>query len=203
MLSLFRCSTLEDWTDVMYTNMYGCDLYGYDLWETMQEDLCKQPQAQEAMAAVYFLTFTVISSLVMLSLFIGVVTTSMSESAEVMKKEEETKKKVKKLIKEEKCTQDQVDDWKHVFETFDRDDSKSIDTEEMMWVMTAMGAETMEDEHGRTVLTKENQEKVEKMIQRADSNGDGDVDFCEFCELMSQVNAPHKWTEKKQKNLGP
>ena len=53
-----------------------------------------------------------------------------------------------------------------------------------MWVMTAVGAETVEDEHGRTVLTKENQEKVEKMIQRADNNGDGDVDFCEFCELM-------------------
>ena len=28
MLTLFRCSTLEDWTDVMYINMYGCT--GYD-----------------------------------------------------------------------------------------------------------------------------------------------------------------------------
>ena len=44
MLSLFRCATMEDWTDVMYTNMYGCDLYGYDLWETMADDLCTQPQ---------------------------------------------------------------------------------------------------------------------------------------------------------------
>jgi len=61
MLSLFRCSTLEDWTDVMYTNMYGCDLYGYDLWDTMLDDLCKQPQAQEAVAAIYFLTFIVVS----------------------------------------------------------------------------------------------------------------------------------------------
>ena len=33
-------------------------------------------------------------------------------------------------------------------------------------------------------LTTENQRKVEKMIQRADNNGDGDVDFAEFCELM-------------------
>ena len=24
MLSLFRASTLEDWTDIMYINMYGC-----------------------------------------------------------------------------------------------------------------------------------------------------------------------------------
>ena len=27
--SLFRASTLEDWTDIMYTNMYGCANYGH------------------------------------------------------------------------------------------------------------------------------------------------------------------------------
>lgn len=29
MITLFRCSTLEDWTDVMYINMHGCQYYGY------------------------------------------------------------------------------------------------------------------------------------------------------------------------------
>ena len=146
MLSLFRCATMEDWTDVMYTNMYGCDLYGYDLWATMQEDLCKQPQAQEVVAAIYFLTFIVIASLVMLSLFVGVVTTSMSESADLMKKEEETKKKVRKLVKAEKLSEDDAKEWSRIFETFDRDNSRSIDTDEMMWVMTAIGADTELDE---------------------------------------------------------
>ena len=28
-LTLFRCSTLEDWTDVMYISIYGCAQYGY------------------------------------------------------------------------------------------------------------------------------------------------------------------------------
>ena len=27
MLSLFRASTLEDWTDIMYINIYGCNKY--------------------------------------------------------------------------------------------------------------------------------------------------------------------------------
>ena len=27
--TLFRASTLEDWTDIMYTNMYGCANYGH------------------------------------------------------------------------------------------------------------------------------------------------------------------------------
>ena len=30
MLSLFRVVTGEDWTDVMYIAMYGCDQYGYE-----------------------------------------------------------------------------------------------------------------------------------------------------------------------------
>jgi voltage-gated sodium channel len=28
-LTLFRMSTLEDWSDVMYTQLYGCDVYPY------------------------------------------------------------------------------------------------------------------------------------------------------------------------------
>ena len=31
MLSLFRAVTLEDWTDLMYINMYGSAQYGYDV----------------------------------------------------------------------------------------------------------------------------------------------------------------------------
>ena len=42
-----------------------------------------------AMAAVYWITFIVISALVMLSLFVGAVTMSMSESMEDMKVEAE------------------------------------------------------------------------------------------------------------------
>ena len=29
LVALFRAATLEDWTDLMYTSMYGCDAYGY------------------------------------------------------------------------------------------------------------------------------------------------------------------------------
>jgi len=35
MLTLFRCATGEDWTDVMYINSYGCDKFGYS--DTMTE----------------------------------------------------------------------------------------------------------------------------------------------------------------------
>jgi len=69
-----------------------------------------------------------------------------------------------------------------------------------MWVMTAVGADTELDETtGKKKLTTANQRKVEQMIQRADNNGDGDVDFVEFCELMSQVSYPERWEDQRKK----
>jgi voltage-gated sodium channel len=41
MLSLFRSATLEDWTDIMYINMYGCDKYGYSA--SWMKPLCTEP----------------------------------------------------------------------------------------------------------------------------------------------------------------
>ena len=38
-VTLFRMSTLEDWTDIMYINMYGCLSYGYDSNDMMMS-LC-------------------------------------------------------------------------------------------------------------------------------------------------------------------
>ena len=41
MLSLFRIATGEDWTDIMYINMYGCDKYGYSA--SWMKPLCTEP----------------------------------------------------------------------------------------------------------------------------------------------------------------
>ena len=38
LLSLFRVATLEDWTDIMYTAIYGCQNYGY----SGAKDLCSK-----------------------------------------------------------------------------------------------------------------------------------------------------------------
>jgi voltage-gated sodium channel len=76
MLSLFRVVTLEDWTDIMYTNMYGCDQYGYD----GIEELCTNPSASPTGAALFFVSFVLIGTMVIMNLFIGVIMTSMEEA---------------------------------------------------------------------------------------------------------------------------
>ena len=40
---------------------YGCANYGYNLWDTMQQDLCTDSKASGLTAAVFFVTFIVIS----------------------------------------------------------------------------------------------------------------------------------------------
>ena len=76
MLSLFRVVTLEDWTDIMYINMYGCDQYGYD----NLKDLCKNPNSSPLGAALFFVSFVLLGIMIILNLFIGVILTRMEEA---------------------------------------------------------------------------------------------------------------------------
>ena len=99
MFTLFRCSTLEDWTDVMYINMYGCDVYGYR-GNYMLERECRSPQVPFGSAAtsvMFFLTFVVLTNLVTLSLFIGVVTTAMQEATDSQNDERRKQKQIDSL----------------------------------------------------------------------------------------------------------
>ena len=76
MLSLFRVVTGEDWTDVMYIQMWGCDQYGY---EGMME-LCTQPMSYPVFGALFFVSFMLLGAMVILNLFIGVIMGGMDEA---------------------------------------------------------------------------------------------------------------------------
>lgn len=91
-LSLFRIVTLEDWTDVMYINMYGSENYGYS-----SQDLEKwnpTSSSSPAGAAFFFVSFVLIGTLIVLNLVIGVIMNSMDEShAEMNVQKEITRRK--------------------------------------------------------------------------------------------------------------
>lgn len=76
MLSLFRVVTLEDWTDVMYINMYGCANYGYD----GNMSLCTNSSASPLGAAIFFVSFVLFGTMIILNLFIGVIMNGMDEA---------------------------------------------------------------------------------------------------------------------------
>ena len=80
MLSLFRVVTLEDWTDIMYINMFGCDSYGYG--DMMERCVANDPNP--ALSVIYFVSFVLIGTMIMLNLFIGIIMNGMDEAKEEM-----------------------------------------------------------------------------------------------------------------------
>ncbi|MGI9517790.1 MAG: ion transporter [Pirellulaceae bacterium] len=94
MLSLFRVATLEDWTDVMYINMYGSNNYpGPDIqaYQTSNNSGLV-PNNDRPMSplfgALFFVSFVMIGTMIILNLFIGVILNSMDETAKQKKKEQ-------------------------------------------------------------------------------------------------------------------
>ncbi|WP_109851931.1 ion transporter [Aquimarina sp. AU58] len=76
MLSLFRIVTLEDWTDIMYINMFGCENYGYD----GNMNLCINSKSALVLSVTYFVSFVLIGTMIFLNLFIGVIMNGMDEA---------------------------------------------------------------------------------------------------------------------------
>ncbi len=76
MLSLFRISTLEGWTEIMYINMYGCD---NPKWGYGPESGCLNPEMHGFSAVIYFVSFVLLGTMIVLNLFIGVIMNAMDE----------------------------------------------------------------------------------------------------------------------------
>lgn len=76
LLTLFQVVTLEGWASVMYVQMYGSDVYPY----VNTTSLPVQPSASPIGGAIYFVSFVLLGTMIMLNLFIGVIINGMSEA---------------------------------------------------------------------------------------------------------------------------
>jgi len=85
MVTLFRMCTLEDWTDVMYIAMEGCDKYGY----SGMPDQCVEPHAFGDITALFFILYIFLSSFMILNLFVGVITGSITDAKTELSAEKE------------------------------------------------------------------------------------------------------------------
>lgn len=77
MFSLLRTVTLEDWTDMYYIQSLGSAVYPPPGIERYPH---AQPRPMPIVAAVYFVSFVIIGTMIVLNLFIGVVISSMTEA---------------------------------------------------------------------------------------------------------------------------
>lgn len=80
MLTLFRVVTLEDWTDLMYTQIYGPQTYPIE----GNHAVTPTGSARPLLAAIYFVSFVLLGTMIVLNLFIGVVLSSMNEAQQAL-----------------------------------------------------------------------------------------------------------------------
>lgn len=83
MLSLFRVVTLEGWTEILYIQMYGSDNYGYQDYP----NVARESQAHPVFAVIYFVSFILIGSMIIVNLFIGIIINSLMDIREEQEQE--------------------------------------------------------------------------------------------------------------------
>ena len=93
MVSLVRAATFDDWSYLMYIQMYGCNNSGY---QRMPEK-CTSPSGMPIFSIFFFISFIIISGLIIINLVIGVIIQSMFESKEQMRKQEELANTLKNI----------------------------------------------------------------------------------------------------------
>jgi voltage-gated sodium channel len=80
MLSLFQVVTLEGWNDVLATQMFGSNVHYIDQWKTLPEAANRVPHGRPVAAALFFVSFIMLGTMIMLNLFTGVIIGSMQEA---------------------------------------------------------------------------------------------------------------------------
>ena len=85
----------------------------------------------EWFGAVLFLFFTVVGALVLMTLFIGVITTAMEEAQSNQKKETDAENAEAAIIEAYGYEADTVEKYRKVFKIIDEDGSGMIDEDEM------------------------------------------------------------------------
>ena len=75
MVSLFRVVTLEDWTDIMYTQMYGSDTYNAAAYVGLDT----VPIAMPLVSVLFFVSFVLLGTMIILNLFVGVILNGMQQ----------------------------------------------------------------------------------------------------------------------------
>jgi len=88
LITLFRVMTMDRWGEVLYIQLYGCEK------EYTESDKlrfgCKNSSSNGLVAILFFLTFLLVASFIVLNLFIGVVTSSLSQATREVKSDPET-----------------------------------------------------------------------------------------------------------------
>lgn len=169
MLTLFRCSTLEDWSDVLYINKFGCHRFGYSDLMNTSSWFCNPKESQPvAFATFYFVTFIIIGALVLLTLFVGVVTTSMENVTNNMDKKKKMNEEADMVASSLLIPPHVLQSYRSAFDLLDLDGGGTVEISELKAVC----------QHSKS------DRRLSNLLKEAEKHGKGELEFSHFLRLM-------------------
>jgi voltage-gated sodium channel len=82
--TLFQVLTLEGWNDVRDTQVLGSDVGYDDAWKELSKEK-RVSRARPLVSTIYFMSFILLGTMIMLNLFTGVIIASMEEAQDEAK----------------------------------------------------------------------------------------------------------------------
>ena len=144
LINLFRMATLDNWTEKMYIVQYGCDVFE-DVY-AIYKDKCTNPVQFGVLGVVYYFLFVIVGAQVLLSLFIGVIATSMDAATDRQNEEKESDENVVKVSAKLGLNEERTAAFREVFDMLDLDGGGTIDMEEVVIGLEAVNCNLSEDE---------------------------------------------------------
>ena len=183
MIALIRVATLDEWTEVMYLEMYGSGVFTdvYDDGDLKRPDSTvmiwpersQEQKYQWYVGWIYFTIFILLVAQVLLTLFIGVISTSMDESREAQRADFEVDARITALREELGLSVEQMRDFKMVFDMLDLDGGGRVDLTELSLGLCLIDEDTSMSET-----------EMHAIFQKCDEDNSGSIDVTGFVHFM-------------------
>ena len=187
-ICLYQISTLDDWGEIARTNMYGCDYYGYDTGNVAYDAYCEHPEGLGYLAALYFGVFIVFGVYVLISLFVGIIITSMELLRDSIKEEDEVWEKVRENQEEYSWKDSMVENLLEIFNSMDIEQNGKLTLNELKPILKIVHV-TETDQFS--------------LFMKVDKDSSGQIDFAEFLELVHLIGIAYQDTIKSKKAVIP
>jgi hypothetical protein len=177
---------------------YGCDKYGYDGVSVPAAYGCTKPKAQKYVTMAYFVVFTFIGAFVLLTTFVGVITTAMEEASDGLKSEAAILSEATAVATAEEIGAEDFATYFAAFNMIDMDKSRKLEPDEIRLALESVGYRvpaTVQSDIARAAIIAVQADGAEMDTSAAMEQGD--LTMPEFVSLMNKLKLQHDAVQQK------
>ena len=143
LINLFRITTLDNWSEIMYVSQFGCHRFGDIYW--LFPEQCKAPAVIGIIAVVYHIIVVLMTAQILLSLFIGVITTSMDDASQKQQKAAKNEEEVLATGESLGLAAERIAAFKAVFDLMDLSGLGELSEDDLLGGLQQLGLDLPSD----------------------------------------------------------